>query len=152
MNHRCPSITLAGVVLLGLTALAVVPAAADDAWIDQFNNTVVFYQQADPLADWQPYLDTVRMIREGLEARNDTVVQTAQGELIRMLTSRSHGINAAAADDLFQMMTSRDIESFHEVPVSTPEASINTPYDGGRPCLPGGCDYWRDDVFDAGAG
>lgn len=127
-------------------------ASADETWIDQFKNTVLFYQQSDPNSDWQPYLDQVTTIRDGLAANDDAAVQSAQGELISMLTTRANGINEGAADDLFQMMTSREIEPFYEMLVSVPDHAINTPYDGGRPCLPDGCDYWRDDVFNAGAG
>jgi hypothetical protein len=152
MIPRYLSIRLLPLLLAAFTIAMVGPAAADETWIDQFKNTVLFYQQSDPTTDWQPYLDKVATIRAGLAANDEAAVQPAEGELIGMLTMRANGINDAAADDLFQMITSRELEPSNEMPVSVPDHSINTPYEGGRPCLADGCDYWRDDVFDAGAG
>lgn len=153
MNRRCASITLFPfLALFALTLLMVGAAAADDTWIDQFTDTMLFYQQHGPGTNWQPYLDKAATIRDGIATQNEGAVQTAEGELIRMLTVRDYGINDAAAEDLFQMLTTRELEPSHQMPVSVPEGALNTPYDGGPRCLPGGCDYWRDDVFDAGAG
>lgn len=152
MNRRNLSIKCLLFIPFAFTMVIAGTAAADDTWIDQFNNTVLFYQQSDPGSDWQPYLDQVAAIRNGIAANDEAAMQRGQGELIRMLTARANGINEGAADDLFQMMTSREVEPFHEMPVNVPGHTINTPYDGGRPCASEGCDYWRDDVFDAGAG
>lgn len=41
-------------------------AEANDTWIDQLNNTVLFYQQSCPNVDWQQYLGRVAAIRDGL--------------------------------------------------------------------------------------
>jgi len=152
MNRHRASMTVLPLVLFVFPFFTITLASADDRWIDQFTNTMVFYQQSDANADWQPYFDKTTTIRKGMAANDEAVVQRAEGELIRMLTAREYGISDTAADDLFQMLTTRDNESLHEMPVSVPEGAINTPYDGGPRCLPGGCDYWRDDVFDAGAG
>jgi hypothetical protein len=152
MNPRCLSVALLSLLFIVFALATVGTASTGDTWIDQLNNTVLFYQQGDPHSDWQPYLDKVATIRDGLAAHDEGAVQPAAGELIRMLTTRANGIHEAAAEDLIQMMTSRELQPSFEMPVSVPDHAINTPYDGGRYCAPDGCDYWRDDVFDAGAG
>jgi hypothetical protein len=66
MIPRYLSIRLLPLLLAAFTIAMVGPAAADETWIDQFKNTVLFYQQSDPTTDWQPYLDKVATIRAGL--------------------------------------------------------------------------------------
>jgi hypothetical protein len=48
-------------------------------------------------------------------------------------------------------VTTIELGTENERPMSVPQHTIQTPYQGGPPCKPGGCDYWADDVFDAGA-
>ena len=152
MKQHWPSIGLLPLLLFALTMLTVGTAGADQTWIDQFSNTLSFYQQHDPQPDWQPYLDKVAAMRAGIVRHDQAAVQTAENDLLRMLSRHAYGINKDAADDLYQMMVSRDIEPLHTVPLSVPDGSINTPYEGGPPCVRGGCDYWRDNVFEAGGG
>lgn len=90
------------------------------------------------------------------------MVTTEMKEFLKMLRTRAYGINEVAADELynFALTLSTDDQSSSvttldtvgsERPMSVPDHMVNTPYDGGPPCREGGCDYWLDDVFDAGA-
>ena len=84
-------------------------------------------------------------------------------QFLKMLLGRSHGINDVAADELYNfalgvkppeestLAVPFDPEIGAERPMSVPDHTINTPYEGGRACKIEGCDYWLDNVFDPGA-
>ncbi|MER3424698.1 MAG: hypothetical protein C4293_17220, partial [Nitrospiraceae bacterium] len=83
LSQRCLFIQLLPLLLFAFTILPIGMAEANDTWIDQLNNTVLFYQQSYPNVDWQQYLGRVAAIRDGLATGDEATVQTAQGELIR---------------------------------------------------------------------
>jgi hypothetical protein len=79
------------------------------------------------------------------------------------LVGRAYGIHDVAAEELYNfaigvkppesstLAAPFDSEIRAERPMSVPDHTINTPYEGGRPCKLEGCDYWLDNVFDPGA-
>ena len=83
-----------------------------------------------------------------------------------MLVDRKHGINDVAADEIYNFVQSVrpaelndstaatspiELSPDTERPISVPDHTINTPYQGGKACEAEGCDYWLDDVYDPGA-
>ncbi len=137
-------------LLLGLLNFGA--AQAEETWVDELSSTVTFYQQTYPNSEWQPYFETVARMREGVRESDAPLVQKARAEFVTMLRDRAYGINDVAADDLIQMALSSDAAIPQEIPMSIPDQSIKPRSHGEPGCQTVGCDYWRDDVFDAGAG
>jgi hypothetical protein len=141
------------------------PAAAD--WGDELLNAVTFYQTTYPNSNWDPYIQQAAKVRDAIDRKDERVAKAEMNHFLKMLANRAHEINDVAADDLynFALSNSLTIRPFEEATVSAavagqefgqkqmrvPQNEIQTPYQGGPPCKPGGCDYWLDDVFDAGA-
>ena len=149
-RHRSSKILPLLSLLLGLLSFGV--AQAEDTWVDELSSTVTFYQQTYPNAEWQPYLETVSRMRDGVRGSDASSVQKARAEFVTMLRDRAYGINDVAAEDLIQMALSSDAAMPQEMPMSIPDQSIKAHTHGEPGCQTVGCDYWRDDVFDAGAG
>ena len=96
----------------------------------------------------------------------EKIVKMETDRFLKMLVDRKHGINDVAADEIYNFVLSvRPAESTDstaaaspielgpdtERPISVPDHTINTPYQGGKACGAEGCDYWLDDVYDPGA-
>jgi hypothetical protein len=145
---------------------SAVPAAAD--WGDELLNAITFYKGAYPNSNWDPYVDQATKVRDAIDRKDEKAVKAEMNRFLKMLSNRAHEINDVAAEDLlnFALSTSLTMRPIEEGSVSTaiasseefggklmsvPENAIQTPYQGGPPCPKGGCDYWLDDVFDAGA-
>ena len=138
-------------------------ALADGGWVDELMNSLTFYQTNYPESDWGPYIDKIVRIQEGRDQGDQQMVSVEMNGFLRMLRTRAHGIDDVAADELYNFAvtlasneqsrtaTASELGIGSERPMSVPESMIQTPYQGGPPCQPGGCDYWLDDVFDAGA-
>ncbi|MGH7232129.1 MAG: hypothetical protein ACREJU_12335 [Nitrospiraceae bacterium] len=161
------SILLITVFAVGsLLMVNAVPAAAD--WGDEILNAVSFYQTTYPNSNWDPYVKQATKVRDAIDRKDEKIVKAEMNQFLKMLTHRAHGINGVASDDLYNFSLSAaltmkpyDAENtspavasgaeFGSKPMSVPQNEIQTPYQDGPPCKPGGCDYWLDDVFDAGA-
>jgi hypothetical protein len=165
MNARLSIVLVTASAVCALLLIGAVPAAAD--WGDEILNAVSFYKTTYPNSNWDPYMNQATKIRDAIDRKDHKAVKTAMNQFLKMLTNRAHEINDVAADDLlnFTLSTSlvmRPIDEggvsatvagleFGQKLMSVPQNEITTPFEGGPPCPKGGCDYWLDDVFDAGA-
>ena len=130
-------------------------AMAQGTWIEELGNFLAFYQTAHPGLDWTPYIDELTRARDGMRAGDQLTVNGAMNEFQAMLRMRAHGIDAEAAEDLYNLtLTMRPYEkpSFgmqHELGTDVGRL-IRGPeergllYEGNVRCHEGGCDYWRD--------
>lgn len=166
MKAKLSIALVAAFALCTLLVVGAAPAKAD--WGDEILNAVMFYKTTYPNSNWDPYVKQATRVRDAIDHRDDKLVKAEMNQFLKMLTNRAHGINDVAADDLYNFTLSAaltmkpyDADSisptvassgeFGSKVMSVPQNSIQTPYQGGPPCKPGGCDYWLDDVFDAGA-
>jgi hypothetical protein len=139
---------------------------AGDAWIDDVWNMVMFEKANYPQSDFAPYLQKLDRIRVGLDRDDQQIAKVETDRFLKMLLDRRHGINDVAADEIYNFTLSvrpsgsndstalsapTELGTTTERPISVPDFSVNTPYEGGPPCGSGGCDYWSNDVFDPGA-
>lgn len=146
-----------------MSVLTVGAASAESTWVDELANSLTFYQTSYPGSNWEPYVEKVARIRNGIDRGDQQIVMVEMDEFIRMLRTQAHGINDVAANELSHVVvtvssadsqpsaSAIELETVNELLISVPQHTINTPYQEGPPCRPGGCDYWLDDVFDAGA-
>ena len=153
------------VVVMAVTALALTAgalAATQSSWVDEIANSLSFYQTTYPQSDFGPYLDRIAKVRDGWRRGDQQIVKLELTRFLQMLQARAHGINDVAADELYNFALSvrpadeptasaNELGIGTERPMSVPDHSINTPYEGGPPCKNGWCDYWLDNVFDPGA-
>jgi hypothetical protein len=138
-------------------------ALAAGTWADEIVTAATFYKTNYPTGNWDPYFETLRKVQEGIGRGDEQIVKVEMDHFLKMLVGRVYGIHDVAADELYNVALgarptepstsalSLDLEIGTERPMSVPDHTINTPYEGGRPCAIGGCDYWQDNVFDAGA-
>lgn len=154
---------LAGVCGLGLIMMAGT-VWGQGTWVEEVGNSLAFYQTVHPDSDWMPYIDELTRARDGVRAGDQLTVTRAIQELQKMLRTRAHGIDRAAAEDLYNLTLT--IWSFDEQPfaegnelergrerlMSAPAQTILTPHGGKVRCHEGGCDYWWDHTFDPGGG
>ncbi|HET7059544.1 MAG TPA: hypothetical protein VFI05_12445 [Nitrospiraceae bacterium] len=133
-------------------------------WVEEVGNSLAFYQTVHPDSDWMPYIDELTRARDGVRSGNQLTVTRAMRELQKMLRTRAHGIDGAAAEDLYNLtLTIRpsdeqpfaegnELELGRERLMSVPAQTILTPNGGKVRCHEGGCDYWLDHAFDPGSG
>lgn len=141
-------------------------ALAGETWIDDVWNMVTFEKVSYPSSDFAPYFQKLDRIRTGLERGDQQIAKMETDRFLKMLADRRHGINDVAADEIYNYVLSvRPTEADEstvlnspielgintERPISTPDFTVNTPYEGGPLCGAGGCDYWDNDVYDPGA-
>jgi hypothetical protein len=139
-------------------------ALAAGTWADEIVTATTFYKTSYPVGNWEPYFEKLTKVREGLGRGDEQIVKVEMDQFMKMLAGRAHGINDVAADELYNFAlgarpdqhaasaASLDLEIGTERPMSVPEHTIQTPYEGGPPCRSAaGCDYWLDDVYDPGA-
>jgi hypothetical protein len=150
----------------GLALLCGGSALAGEAWIDDVWNMVAFEKTNYPTSDFAPYFQKLDRIKVGLDRDDQHIVKMETDRFLKMLMDRRHGINDVAADEIYNFVMSvrpngsNDSTALRapielgidtERPISVPDFSVNTPYEGGPLCGSGGCDYWSNDVFDPGA-
>lgn len=153
------ALTVALAVCLGTGGVAL----AAGNWADEIVNATTFYETSYPTGNWGPYFDTLTKVREGVGRGDEQIVKVEMDRYLKMLLGRAHGIHEVAADELYNFalsLRSNDqstsaasgiLEIGSERPMSVPDHTIVTPFEGGAPCGLGGCDYWLDDVYDPGA-
>ncbi len=143
--------------------LLVGPALSAGTWVDEIWNMVAFEKANNPASDFTPYQEQLARIQESLLHGDQHQVKLETDRFLKMLQARAHGISDVAADELYNFtvgirptelgtttgMIELGIDS--ERPMSVPDHTLQTPYEGGPPCKEGGCDYWIDDVYDPGA-
>ena len=138
-------------------------ALAAGTWADEILTAATFYKSSYSTGNWVPYFETLTKVQEGIGRGDEQIVKVEMDHFLKMLLGRAHGIDAVAADELYNFaLGARPPEASisalpldsglgTERPMSVPDHTINTPYEGGRPCKLEGCDYWLDNVFDPGA-
>lgn len=137
-------------------------ALGEDTWVDQIAHSLTFYKASYPASNWAPYEQKLTAIQEALSRGDEETVKAETSTFVKMLQTREHGINTAAADELYNfaltvipgeerkpVMTDPGMTT--EQPMGVPEHFHQTPFPGGPPCKKMGCDYWEDDVYDPGA-
>lgn len=136
---------------------------AAGAWADEVVTAATFYKTSYPTGNWDPYFEKLTKVQEGIGRGDEQIVKVEMDHFLKMLLGRAYGIHDVAADELYNFAlgvrpleppisaVSFDLEIGTERPMSVPDHTINTPYEGGRPCKLEGCDYWLDNVFDPGA-
>jgi hypothetical protein len=160
MNRR---MAIALTVALALCLWTGGPVLAAGTWADELVTATTFYKASYPAGNWDPYFQKLNKVQDGIGRGDNQIVKVEMDQFMKMLVGRAYGINDVAADELYnyalnvrptELSTSAesfDLEIRTEKPMSVPDHTINTPYEGGRPCKLEGCDYWQDNVFDAGA-
>jgi hypothetical protein len=156
-------LTIALTVVLAVCLWIGGSALAAGTWADEIVTAATFYKSSYPTGNWDPYFEKLTRVQEGIGRGDEQIVKVEMDQFLKMLLGRSHGINDVAADELYNFAlgvkpseesTSAvpfDPEIGTERPMSVPDHTINTPYEGGRACKIEGCDYWLDNVFDPGA-
>ena len=159
--NRTLAIALTVVLVVCLWTGGSVLAAG--TWADEIVTAATFYKSGYPTGNWDPYFEKLTRVQEGIDRGDEQIVKVEMDQFLKMLLERSHGINDMAADELYNFAlgvkppepstsaVSLDPELGAERPMSVPDHTINTPYEGGRVCKIEGCDYWLDKVFDPGA-
>ena len=133
---------------------------AAGTWADEIVTAATFYKSSYPTGNWDPYFEKLTRVQEGIGRGDEQIVKVEMDRFLKMLLGRSHGIDDVAANELYNFALGArptepsasarplDLELGTERPMSVPDHTINTPYEGGRGCKLEGCDYWLDDVFD----
>jgi hypothetical protein len=160
MNRR---MAIALTVALAVCLWTGGSALAAGTWADEIVTATTFYKASYPAGNWDPYFQKLNKVQDGIGRGDEQIVKVEMDQFMKMLVGRAYGINDVAADELYnfalnvrptELSTSAesfDLEIRNEKPMSVPDHTINTPYEGGRPCKLEGCDYWQDNVYDAGA-
>ena len=157
------------VILPASCALALLcggTALASETWIDDVWNMVAFEKANYPTSDFAPYFQKLDRIKTGLDRGDQQTAKMETDRLLKMLMDRRHGINDVAADEIYNFVLSVRPNGSNETtalsspielgpnterPISVPDFTVNTPYEGGPLCGSAGCDYWGNDVWDPGA-
>lgn len=152
-RHMGPTL-LAGVC--GLWFIMAVPVSAQGTWVEELGNFLAFYQTIHPGLDWTPYIKELSRARDGMRAGDQLTLTHAMNEFQRLLRMRAHGIDAAVAEDLYNLtLTVRPSEgqaSRMEQEsgigkgrlMSGSDPRITVPYERAVRCHEGGCDDWLD--------
>ncbi len=139
------------------------PAFAAGSWVDEIWTMVSFEKQAYPTSNFDPYFAQLTAMRDGISRHDQQRVKVETDRLLKMLGARAHGINDVAADEIYNFLlavkpadsdiTTSELELGieNQRPMSVPDHTLQTPYEGGPHCKLQGCDYWIDDVYDPGA-
>jgi hypothetical protein len=145
---RTNGVHMGRTVLAGVSALWFImagPVSAQGTWVEELGNFLSFYQTIHPSLDWTPYLEELTRARHGMRAGDQLTVNHAMNEFQRMLRTRADGLDAAAAEDLYNLtLTVRPSDgqgSGRERELGVERLTV--PYERVR-CHEGGCDYWRD--------
>lgn len=165
-KHRQRETGLIVTVSCALVLMCSGVVLASETWVDEVRNMVMFEKANNPGSDFDPYIQKLERIRIGLDREDQHIVTMETDRFLKMLVDRKHGINDVAADEIYNFVLSVrptdtseptalsspiELGAGTERPISVPDYTVNTPYEGGPFCGSGGCDYWLDDVYDPGA-
>lgn len=146
-----------------LVLVSAVPAFATGSWVDEIWTMVTFEKKAYPTSNFDPYFAQLKAMRDGMTRQDQQKVKVETDRLLKMLNTRAHGINDVAADEIYNFVLAvKPVDSDtstsglelgieNQRPMSVPDHTLQTPYEGGPHCKIEGCDYWIDDVYDPGA-
>ncbi|MEP6887447.1 MAG: hypothetical protein ABI945_03905 [Nitrospirales bacterium] len=146
-------------VVAGVCAIWFIMAgtvSAQGTWVEELGNFLAFYQTIHPSLDWTPYIEELTRARDGMRAGDQLTVTHAMNEFQKLLRMRAHGLDAAAAEDLYNLtLTVRTSDGHgpgmeHESGMgegrlmSESDQRITVPYERDVRCHEGIFDYWRD--------
>ena len=89
------------VLFLGMCCLWPPAARAEKIWLDELNDSVLFYKAHYPQGDWLPYIRQLTLIKEGVDRGNQQLIHSAMEDLLTMLRTEAHGISGVAAHALY---------------------------------------------------
>ena len=115
---------IAFAVCLGMLLIARAPATGGTLWVYELGDCLMFYQMKYPAGNWTPYIETLDLVKEGLDRDDPATVRLAMESFLTMLRTRDHGIAEAAAHDLYQ--TSLDLIAFRKVLTAGTERQLET--------------------------
>ena len=98
-NHK---LWLLGIcAFIALWIMLTERALGAQPWLDELRDTLVTYQGFYPEGNWSPYLDKLRVVQEGIDQANPSLIATAMEEFLTMLRVQAYGINGIAAHALY---------------------------------------------------
>ncbi len=125
MKHVAHISMTAMVLVVGLAwvlAPMAVQANSDTfTWIDDIQGAIVFYKgdayykKEYPRADWDLYLDQVRLVQTMYAAGDGHATYLAMNRFMDMLEAREGGIPGVAANELFNFCQLVTPTQFHDV-------------------------------------
>jgi len=98
------------------------------AWADQLENSLNTYKTMYPASNFDSYTASLGTVKRALSAGKKEVVRAQMGVWLKMLRTRSHGINDVAADELFHY-------SVMVAPIQEYRISVPPPVEFGIPRL-----------------
>lgn len=123
-----------------LAAMAVQANSHTFTWIDDIHGAIIFYKgdayykKEYPRADWDLYLDQVRLVRTRYETGDTHATYLAMNRFMDMLEAREGGIPGVAANELFNFCNLVTPTEFHDVERHSgpPKTERPRPPDGVR--------------------
>jgi hypothetical protein len=70
------------------------------SWVEDIISALDYFTTNYPAADFVPYQEKLTLVRDALSRHDRRTVTTEMGAFFTLLTDRSGGISAAAADEL----------------------------------------------------
>jgi hypothetical protein len=101
--------------------VALGPAMAETAWIDDLANSVSVYKTNYPASNWEPYSQKLGVVRDAVNRGDQRTVKVEMTKWFKMLRVRDHGISDVAADELFNY--SLMVTPIQEYGISVPTPS-----------------------------
>ncbi|BFU94089.1 MAG: hypothetical protein NTNFB02_08110 [Nitrospira sp.] len=165
MNIKLTGTTATRLWLLACAFVLVsaVHAFATGPWVEEIWTMMSFEKNTYPASNFDPYFAQLKVIRDGVANHDQQSVRTETDRFLKMLSTREHGINDVAADEIYNFVlavkpadadtatSGLELGIENQMPMSVPDHTLQKPYEGGPPCKIQGCDYWIDDVYDPGA-
>lgn len=149
--------------ICAMTLLLTSSVLAAGTWVDEIANMMAYEKDSNPGSNFDPYFAQLNKIQAGVSGGDQPLVKKETDHFLKMLANRHNGIHDVAADEIYNFAlmvrpmeepsptVASELGTVNERPMSVPDHTINTPYEGGPKCPAGGCDYWQDNVFDPGA-
>lgn len=104
-----------------LAPMAVQADSRPFTWIDDIHGAIIFYKgdayykKEYPKADWDLYLDQVRLVQTTYAAGDIHATYLAMNRFMDMLEAREGGIPGVAANELFNFCNLVTPAQFHDV-------------------------------------
>jgi hypothetical protein len=89
------------VFFLGMCCMPAPVASGEKLWLDELNDSLIFYKAQFPEGDWSPYMRQLTLIKEGIDRGNQTLIRSAMEDLLTMLRTEAYGISGVAAHALY---------------------------------------------------
>lgn len=97
-NYRCG---FSMVLCIGLMLMLPVPGLCGPLWIEDLSDALTFYQNRYPEGNWNPYVQKLSELREGVDHSDGALINRAIADLLKMLRLNASGINGIAAHGLY---------------------------------------------------